>query len=505
MNKEAFPLDDFEKESGAVNEAVNEPEVPQTPEKPAEPLTDAEPAGDAAQAEGDVRKEMEDLRDLFQKTLDETAQEPPIQPLDDYEEETEDAEDEEIPEEDRCTCCGERRRNTEYGEDYPYCDECRGLMLANPIRFSAVLSVLLVFVVAALSLYFCTESAEDYLQLFDAHTAYQEGKLSDAMMYYTQYFSSKLSGEKVSMTAVKQLSDLEMKFGYPDHAGSLIETYMSDFEQKLPWNRKYTAYLSEMEQFNTAMKAVRELISTELATGKLDNYEAKDKELQALLLETDEDGQPKYNPLYVEYFRGVVMELAKRSEKELLQQFRAIEALDTDGTHPWLYMTSILSLAVRTGDAETAKTYYDKCIAFNKQEMQAYREYANLYRYTKNPDPDEMLKIAETAKENACVGEAPEYEMIFSVAYLLKEDNQAAMQAIETYINALYSSQQQATVRPFNLYALCAAVCGDEAAYKDMQQLFASSGMEISANVQKVKDGKMTVKQALTDIGGDIG
>ena len=110
-------------------EAVLEPAGEYTAESEAaaeEPASDAQTSqqNEAAPAMEDALvQELEGIRDLLQQELDKAGEEPLIQALDETQEEPQ--EDEAIPEEELCTCCGERRRDTSFGEDYPYCTECR--------------------------------------------------------------------------------------------------------------------------------------------------------------------------------------------------------------------------------------------------------------------------------------------------------------------------------------------------------------------------------------------
>ena len=142
-------MDEFEKNEQALESpAADAPEVAAQPE-PADDAADEAPVQDDA-----LKQELEGIRDLLQQELDHAGDEPLIQALDEVQEE--EPEDEEIPEDELCKCCGERRRDTSFGEDYPYCSECRDVMKASGLRVPAVLMLLLTFILAGASLYFST-------------------------------------------------------------------------------------------------------------------------------------------------------------------------------------------------------------------------------------------------------------------------------------------------------------------------------------------------------------
>ena len=106
----------------------------------------AEGAKSPTQVEDDLVKELEGIRSLLQNELDSKKEETAtvrsaevisdngelIQELDEIEETAEDEEGEK-KEKRICECCGENECDDSYGEDYPYCAECRRLMTASHI------------------------------------------------------------------------------------------------------------------------------------------------------------------------------------------------------------------------------------------------------------------------------------------------------------------------------------------------------------------------------------
>ena len=163
-------------------------------------------------------------------------------------------EDEAIPEEELCTCCGERRRDTSFGEDYPYCTECREVMKASGLRVPAVLMLLLTFVLAGASLYFSTFYIADYSTLMEAEMHYEARELSDAAALYSNYISQKSGADlqtvtgfqdAYSVTAVKQLAKTFSDMGYLGDANEVLTTYLGEKALKRPWNKAYLAMTEE--------------------------------------------------------------------------------------------------------------------------------------------------------------------------------------------------------------------------------------------------------------------
>ena len=99
----------------------------------------------------ELEKELEELRDMFQQELDRASEEAEnptqelIQELDEPEEEVSD-EEEFVGR--PCEICGENPCAEEYGEDYPYCEECRNAMKKYPLRWSGVLMWIVILAAA---------------------------------------------------------------------------------------------------------------------------------------------------------------------------------------------------------------------------------------------------------------------------------------------------------------------------------------------------------------------
>ena len=105
---------------------------------------------DRSTAADDLVKELEGIRDMFQEVIDNASAEQTeselIQELEEFTEEEQTEEERPL-----CECCEKNPSSAAYGEDYPYCEECRELMKHYPLRIGGVVSVLLVIVIFAVS------------------------------------------------------------------------------------------------------------------------------------------------------------------------------------------------------------------------------------------------------------------------------------------------------------------------------------------------------------------
>ena len=493
-------------EEAAEAEAVAEEavEAEEVAEEAAEEVAEEAEAGESAPLtqEDALVQELEGIRDLLQQELDNAANGELIQGLDEIPEEGE--ETDEIPEEELCRCCGERRRDTTFGEDYPYCAECRALMKAAPIKKTSVLCWLVMLVVAAASMLVCSGAITDYATLMEAETYYANRQIVDAESTYYNYLSSAQYNDNHSRTAVRNLIDIFADMGYLSDANDLITQNFTESQLKLPWNKRYAKLAEEFKELSEGSEKVSELLQDVMYAQDGFDFDKKSAELDKLAAPA-EDGTTVLPEIFVEYYRYVLMNLSKqKSDEEMIAQLQHMEELD-DGSHTWLYLTNLLSLASKTGDVELTQTYYDKVLKLNVQESTAYSAMASVYRFTETPDPDKILEIAAAAEENMSESAVPTYLVDRAIAYLFKDDAKSAMDAMETYMNSgSMSGQTPYTVQSCNVYALCCVLTGDDEGYKQMEDVFASADMEVSTLVRQFKKGKLTLNEVLTDNGGDI-
>lgn len=300
-------MDENRKDELELQDAAETPEATDTPEA------------------DELKKELEDLRDMFQQELDNAAnsEEVLIQELDDINENT-DAEDsdEEEGEARLCECCGENACSDEFGEDYPYCNECRELMKKYPMRWSGIVMTIVMIAVFVLTGVASANYAEALLTVADAAIHYDSGKVMTGMTAYYSYISS-ASDDTVSMKAVKDLLEGYSKTGYITDASALIKRLYSENQLKMPWNKKYADMIDTADVLTKTYYKVAEIIEP-VMTGQEYNYDEIMAKLDALYETTpsEEEGIEAYNPLFIEYYRYIVMSFHEESLEAQLAQDR---------------------------------------------------------------------------------------------------------------------------------------------------------------------------------------
>ena len=475
------------------------------PEESVEEITATETvAEENAPAQTDaneLKQELEELRDMFQQELDKATEEAenPQELIQELEEITAENDADEIDAEPArlCECCGENPCTTEYGEDYPYCEECRNAMKKYPLRWSGIVTAIIMAIVFVATAYVGTGYAEDFMSVADAAAYYDTGKLMTALNSYYGYLSS-ANTEKISMKAVKDAIEGFVKTGYIADAVDLVNRVYSENQLKLPWNKKYAALAEKSESLTESYRMITDIITPVLNKKDYD-YDKVMADLDALYEKTDEEGNPvNVNAVFVEYYRYVVMSVSEKSTDELLAQLKKTAEKDTDGSLEWSYLANYCALAAKSGDLELTEKLFNQMIDTSSEDTNAYVAMASYYRYTETPDPDKMLEICEEAKKYAATGDLS-YMPTMAVAYLLKGEGAVALETMtECLSNGGY------TVQTCNLYALCALYNGDKEIYKDMKDMLEKSGYSISDSVEQYKKGKLEIKDILTDKEGDI-
>lgn len=442
----------------------------------------------------ELDKELEDLREKFQKQLDEeTARansdegdgandEMLIQPLDEI--------DEAAPKEAQmCECCGEKPRDVSFGEDYPYCADCRALMKANPVNPLGIIMLAVMIAVFVGAIFMSGDHVNDYNTLITAGEAYSQKKLTDAVTHYQSYLSGKTAEDAVSKKAVRNSIEAFADLGYYADANRLIEEFMPDAKGK------YAEIQEEYRLLSATSPLINEKFS-DVFSGKAFDYDKTMKELDSLIKENEQN--EKYSTPFLEYTKYIAMLQHGSSNEDLLKQLQHVESID-EGKHPWIYLPNILDTCAKLGDRETAEQYFKKSTALNVQEMAIYIAYADAFRFSDTPDADKMLEIAKQA-ESVCSQHAyPAYHRIYAAAYLLKEDGENALLSMRKYMESC-----QATLNDFNLFALCALYAGDKELYGDIEAQLSGYGYDISKTVKKFESGKISIIEAVTDKGGEI-
>ena len=442
-------------------------------------------------------KELEEIRDMFQEAIDnagaEQTQDEIIQELEEFVEE--EGTGEEVQERPLCECCEKNPSSAAYGEDYPYCEDCRELMKHYPLRIGGVISVLLVIAIFAVSLFGLADNADKTIKVLDATVSYAQGKpLTTLDTLYSYLSAESEDSAKVKKLIVESLC----RAGYVADAKEYIENIFTKDQLESPFNKKYKTILERVDGFQKTQEATSDLVYDAFTGADFDYDEMVAKLDEVKESYIDEEKGIKYEAAIIELYKVDLMNIKGIGYDEQLEVLRAIEAGDEDGFYGWIYNPAFCSLAAKMGDKELMDKYFAKAKEYNAESSEIYRSYADYFRFLETPDADEMIRVAEEAAKNARQGDVSHYR-ILAMAYLIKGEGNLALETMREYVNS-----SRISVADCNLYALCGLYCGNTEIYEEMKEKLEYSGYEISELVENYKDGKMTIKEVIADKGGDL-
>lgn len=476
-----------------------------------------------------LNKELEELRDMFQKELDsETKAAENAEPTDDadeseeltdgqliqeLDEEPEEEEEEQntIAPEDLCECCGKNRRDTSLGDDYPYCHKCRELMKANPFNLLGVVAVIVVMVLAGFVTGMLGKTDVSTLNnLLDANMSYEENKIYSAESAYYSYLSS-VGNNDVSFRAVKNVADIYARLGYYSYSAQIVNSYASKFQLSLPWNKRLNEYSDMQNDFSKVNNLLSENFYNLLQGLDFDKKEAEEK-VEKLIKEEKEKGENgRFAMTYLEFVKFAIISRSDAENYEAqIKQLKVVEETDSN-RHAMLYLPQLLNIYSKMGDAENAQIYFDKLMNISVQEGYAYRDLADAYVKSGSANASKLYEIAKQGEDSTPNSMIPYYYKVYALANLIdaKYDDAVknAKEFYDIYTNyaSTNSNADIGELRTIsNLYALSAVAAGDESTYKTIKKDCKASGITLSKSIEKYKNGKMTIAQVLKDEGGEF-
>lgn len=496
-------------------EKENQPGTPEEEKKGVSPAPDGE----------DLNRELEQLRDIFQKELDEqTAQaaqesDQPASgeegtPEDDGEEEhsgisdwdrlitvgdtpviieedslsePEDdvAEDEEDDfDEDLCYCCQKNERNRERGEDYPYCEECRESMKHRPVRWYMIPVILFVAAVIALSGYSMRGIVSDYTAQAAAHKLLLEHHPVEGLNAYFELYSQGVSSKPMLKRMLRSL----WQFGYIQNVQSILSSEFTS--EEIEEDRTLSEINDKLTAFNTTAEAAYNIIGDyETKPASEIPYDDLMNQLTALTESTEES----YDSMIVSYYQFY---LAKVCGKDVQTQIGYLNQMKDSGSkdYKWLYYPELAKCLGQAGEYDAAFKLCDEILQDNKDDPSAYAAKASLYRRQQNYTAalDEIAKGLEVSASN------PELIRQRAIVHLLQGDTANAKTDAETAFNT------SATVSTTNTLAVVCHAIGDTAGYNEAVDFLESYSTQLSDRTQAYVDGELTLEQLFLEGSADV-
>ena len=265
-------------------------------------------SGESSYSEESLHDELEKLAETFRQEL-KKAQEM-------SDEEFEEVYADElgvISAEELCACCGEKRRDKRFGENYEYCADCRKAMCKYPLSIQGVLVAIVMVGLAIFSVVGFVNDFSDYRLVYKAEKCRAEKKLVSAVSYYDSAIATLIEDDiipkrvllKCAETAYETMDGGTSSMSY---ISSLIEAAVTEFESKLPIYNGVMKLYDENKLMYATMQEFYKLIQNE----KYSKYEPGNEELYKEIMKEIEALIDK--EVTVTSFDGKTSQLVKSDE-----------------------------------------------------------------------------------------------------------------------------------------------------------------------------------------------
>ncbi len=475
-----------------------------------------------------LREEMDELARTFQEELDKAKaeeelraagqareQEILIQELEEdirFDTETPD----EIPEEELCECCGEKRRGTKDNPDSPYCRDCERGLRRYPFE---LLNVLLVLIVLALSVTACINFAQR-TQIYAAAARAQH--LEKQKMLYSSYSAydnviglmkdKELNGELVYQRAVRNmlLIDVVDDMGTYENQFKLFELKLPHLKSAYETFRTYEGYrLAQLDGYQVIYEEVQKIedgdysklpyaeivgrIDALLSVSTEESYKYQDslaegaEESPNYLVKID-----NYNPAMMEFFKFYAAALSNQSADIQIAHLDKIREAYPELT--WLYASFLGDLYNKNGmDVEELCKLIE---SYNAEDDTA--DVIRTANLRINGKRTEAIALAQKHIEKSS-NYTYEFFRQQAICYLLDGDFEKAYSAAgSAYENYQYSVQICET------YAIASIAAGKADGYDEVAKLFEENGVEMSDEVLAYRDGTMSLEEIFAQGDYDI-
>lgn len=475
-----------------------------------------------------LRAEMDELARTFQEELDKAKaeeeiraaeqakeQEILIQELEDdvrYDAEAPD----EIPEDELCECCGEKRRGTKDNPDSPYCRDCERGLRRYPFE---LLNVLLVLIVLALSVVACVNFAQR-VGIYSAAARAQH--LEKQKMLYSAYSAydntiglmkdSELNGELVYQRAVRNM----LMINVLDDIGT-YENQFNLFELKLPHLKTayetfktYEGYrLAGLDGYQVLYEEIQKLEDDDYSklpyaeiVGRIDALLSVSTEESYKYQESLGDGAEEspsylvkldnYDPAMMEFFKFYAAALSEQDKEVQIAHLEKVRAAYPELT--WLYGAFLGDLYNKSGrDVEELCKQIE---GYNAEDSTA-----DIIRTTNLRINGKRTDAIALAQKNIDKGSPNAYEFYRqqAICYLLDGNIEKAYSAATSgYEDSQYS------VQVCEVYAIASIAAGKTDSYDEIAKLFEENGVKMSDEVLAYKDGTVSLEEIFAQGDYDI-
>lgn len=471
-----------------------------------------------------LHDELEDLAKVFQEELDRAkaqarevaengAEEPEIliQSLEDLSEtpaHRESVVDEAVPEEEKCECCGEKRRGTVSNPHSAYCDECDAGLRHYPFEWTNVLLALAAICLVFFGGYVFATHTEGFVAVCKADEYLRENEKYSALDAYALAASTLESNNINAELVYKREIVLAASLGFVNGIDEPAQNIQS-WEMSLPHFYKAKRALQNGAEFTETVTAAEEIIMPyKTMSPETIPYDDLLAQLEALKTQevpaSAESGQTvskkgyqakaeKYSVpgvLFYQYYLALLCNKPLEVQLGFIEQIQELAPEEL-----WLYGQFLGELYAKTGrDVDPICSRMERD---NAEDGAPTLIRATAMRLKQDYDGAIALCEAEIEKDSDVSDDL--YRQI-GLCYLEKGEYEAAYTAVNNGFQSAYSP----SVQMCNTLALAALAAGQTSAYEEVKSLLENSGFTLSSEVTQYQSGALTIAQILTEGDCDL-
>ncbi len=449
-------------------------------------------------------------------------------------------EDEEIPEDELCILCGERRRYTEIDENYMYCKVCREKMRKTHMNFWGVLSFIAVFVVCFIGAAYGYVSFSIGGPVFKGDGYFKKGNYTSAINSYVkaeetlstvnEQFDAEILdlGIKTKEKIIKSYianDNLGMISNYVDSFSSLNDLDKRKVSDAMKYVDLYNDIMETDESFSREFNDVFNKVYS--SNGKMTVDDIKDTIKKIDTMKKDK----KYNSAVLSYYEYLLCTMVTGGEE--YQEKYLLELKKAGTEYSFIYSSTLCGFYLTQGKYEQAEKECKEALERNPENLSAYQYLMISARRQKKYGiaigiAEEVTKLANKIytptttdsegnkiKMSALPDSIP---METAICYALKNDMKSALTAIEE----AYSINQQSN-DTLNIYMMLhyLAHVDKNATAKDGEKvdtvdggydnalynlenlaMYYSQYFYISDNIQAIMDGEKTLEDVF--VNGEV-
>ncbi len=411
-----------------------------------------------------------------------------------------------ISEDELCECCGECRKDKSFGENYPYCAECRDAMTRYPVSWYNVVITVAIVVLSVVSCATFFGDFNGYYYTYLGKRAESQRRMSTAITNYDTAISffdkEEINAKGVKLSCADAVYEtMNEGVSSMDRVSDLVSDALSEFDTKLPVYKSYVDLRDEVMVLYGTMQEFYLVVNDE-KYADFEDKEVYEEAMTAIGALIDEDIQVKsmYGNSLKTYpadeavvrFCQFMFAYTAGNHEDSYQYMRKVEELKPG--YLWLYAYELGLVDAQTGDVESAKKLAQAMYENDIEYYGSYCVYACAERLSGKLDKS----ISWADKGIANVPDSSEIRRHKAMTLALKGELAEAKTVLEEANNLEQNGLLSITL------LVVENELGNTEEVEEIKKYLDENGVEIPQRTQDYLNGKLTLQGLFGEGTGDI-